>query len=111
VTGPNYGPEAVAGAARLLDAAGLPERLMVDASHGNSGRDPLRQRDVVSAVAEQLRSGDSPIRAVMIESHLEAGRQDMERRPLVYGRSITDACLSFAETEALLLAFADSCGP
>jgi 3-deoxy-7-phosphoheptulonate synthase len=96
-TGPNFDAASVDGAARLLRSAGLPEVLMVDCSHGNSEKDAARQIDVADAVMKNLRS--SPIRALMLESHLVAGRQD---GPLTYGQSITDACLGFAETEALL---------
>jgi len=100
--GPNFERAHVERAAAVLAAAGLPQRLMVDASHGNSEKDPARQARVVDAVCAQLRAGGSPIRALMIESHLVGGRQDVAARPLTYGQSITDACLSFAETEALL---------
>jgi len=100
--GPNYAREHVASAADVLAAAGLPKRLMIDASHGNSEKDPARQAHVVAAIAAQLRAGDTPIRALMLESHLVGGRQDLGARPLVHGQSITDACLSFAETERLL---------
>jgi 3-deoxy-7-phosphoheptulonate synthase len=100
--GPNYDRSDVERAADVLAAAGLPRRLMIDASHGNSAKVPARQAQVIEAIAAQLRTGDSPIRAVMLESHLVSGRQDLGARPLTYGQSITDACLSFVETEALL---------
>jgi 3-deoxy-7-phosphoheptulonate synthase len=77
--------------------------LMVDCSHGNSEKDATRQIDVADAIMENLRG--SPIRALMIESHLVGGRQDM---PVRYGQSITDACLGFEETEALLYRLADA---
>src|SRR5262249_36288799 len=100
--GPNYERAHVAQAAEVLAEAGLPQRLMIDASHGNSEKNPARQALVVDAIAEQLRAGGSPIRALMLESHLVGGRQDLGAPRLVYGQSITDACLSFAETETLL---------
>jgi len=106
-SGPNYDREGVRGAADLLAAAGLPERVMIDASHGNSGKDPARQRVVVESVLDQIAGGGSPIRALMIESFLVGGRQDIGGNTLRYGQSITDACLPFDETEALLLALAD----
>lgn len=102
-TGPNYSRESVADALALLTAAGLPPAIMVDLSHGNSEKDPQRQQDVARSVAKQLQDAESPIRGVMIESHLVAGRQDMDDpATLAYGQSITDACLSFEQTMPLL---------
>jgi 3-deoxy-7-phosphoheptulonate synthase len=103
VSGPNYGVEAVRGAAALLAARGLPEVLIVDASHGNSQKQHARQRDVSFDVAAQLEAGTSAIRGMMLESHLVGGRQDqVAGRPLVYGQSITDACLAFDDTLPIL---------
>ncbi|SDX90981.1 3-deoxy-D-arabinoheptulosonate-7-phosphate synthase [Micromonospora pattaloongensis] len=100
---PNYHAEAVAGALELLRAAGLPERLVIDASHDNSGKDHRRQPIVADAVAEQLAAGQRGIVGVMLESFLVPGRQDLEpTRELVYGQSITDACVGWDETEAVL---------
>ena len=96
-TGPNFDAASIESAIRLLRAAQLPEILMVDCSHGNSEKDAARQIDVADAIIQNLK--DSPIRALMIESHLVAGRQNA---PVTYGQSITDACLGFEETEALL---------
>ena len=107
-TGPNYGPEAIRGARELLAGAGLPEVLMVDCSHGNSEKDPERQARVVESIIEQRRNGETAIRGLMIESHLEHGHQDPASSPLRYGQSITDACLSFEATEPLLRALAES---
>ena len=102
-TGPNYSAENVAKAVALLKAAGLPPAIMVDLSHGNSQKDPRRQCDVAQSVAVQVANGESPIRGVMIESHLVAGRQDIgDLTKLTYGQSITDACLSFDETVPVL---------
>jgi 3-deoxy-7-phosphoheptulonate synthase len=70
---------------------------MIDCSHGNSDKDADRQIDVANAIMKNLRG--SPVRALMIESHLVAGRQNA---PVTYGQSITDACLGFEETKALL---------
>lgn len=102
-TGPNFDADSIASAVRLLRAAGLPECLMVDCSHGNSEKDASRQLDVAAAITKNRK--DSPVRSLMIESHLVAGRQDA---PVTYGQSITDACLGFDETEALLHRLADS---
>ncbi|MEO1998271.1 MAG: 3-deoxy-7-phosphoheptulonate synthase [Planctomycetaceae bacterium] len=108
-TGPNYSQESIAKAVALLTASGLPPAIMVDLSHGNSDKHPRRQRDVAQSVAEQLAQGNSPIRGVMIESHLVAGRQDIDAPTgLTYGQSITDACLSFDETVPVLELLADS---
>ena len=106
-TGPNFDAASVHAAVELLDAAGLPPRLMIDASHGNSAKDEARQKNVVETVAKQARS-DRSIRALMVESHLVGGRQDIGKGPLVYGQSITDACLSFPDTERLTLDLADA---
>jgi 3-deoxy-7-phosphoheptulonate synthase len=76
---------------------------MVDCSHGNSEKDASRQVDVANTVMANLRI--SPVRALMIESHLVAGRQDSA---VTYGQSITDACLGFEETKALLYRLADA---
>jgi 3-deoxy-7-phosphoheptulonate synthase len=105
---PNYDTESVDGAARNLAAAGIPARIMIDFSHGNSGKEPERQVDVGHAVAVQVAYGDARIFGVMIESHLKAGRQDLlPAKELVYGMSITDACLGWEDTLGLLNALAD----
>ena len=110
-TGPNFDAAAVAHAIGLLAKANLPQRLMIDASHGNSGKDPLRQADVVEAVIAQKRNGDRAIRALMIESHLVGGRQELGSSTLRFGQSITDACLGFSETQTLIRHLADSLAP
>jgi len=102
-TGPNFDAASIESAVRLLRAAELPKVLMVDCSHGNSDKDATRQIDVANAIMGNLRI--SPIRALMIESHLVAGRQNA---PITYGQSITDACLGFEETKALLYRLADA---
>jgi 3-deoxy-7-phosphoheptulonate synthase len=100
---PNYEAHAVAGALELLRASGLPERVMIDLSHDNSGKDPERQPAVGAAVAAQLAGGADAIFGVMIESFLVGGRQDHEgRKPLTYGQSITDGCLGWEATVELL---------
>ena len=102
--GTNYHPEAVAAAAAQLATAGLPERLMVDCSHGNSNKDYRRQGDVAQQVAEQLRSGSTHVMGVMLESHLVAGNQAIQadRSQLTYGQSVTDACIDLATTASVL---------
>ncbi len=106
-TGPNYGAEHVAKARKLLRAAGLPEVLMVDCSHANSQKKPERQADVVASLSQQIDDGETAIRALMVESHLKGGRQDVTASPLIYGQSITDACLGFEATTELLHRLAD----
>jgi 3-deoxy-7-phosphoheptulonate synthase len=103
-SGTNFHPEAVAEAARQLQAADLPHRVMVDCSHGNSNKDYRRQGEALEAVAEQVRGGSSDVLGVMLESHLVAGNQKLGPDParLTYGQSITDACIDLDTTETLL---------
>jgi 3-deoxy-7-phosphoheptulonate synthase len=108
-TGPNYAPEHIAKVCGRLAAKGLRERVMVDCSHGNSHKDHLKQADVVAAVSAQVSSGSRQIFGVMLESHLVEGRQDyVPGQAAVYGQSITDACLSLAQTEPLLEQLAEA---
>ena len=100
---PNYDAAGVDAAAKSLEKAGLPARLMIDLSHANSQKQHERQIDVGRDVARQISGGDVRIMGVMIESHLVAGRQDVkDGKPEVYGQSITDACISFDQTAPLL---------
>jgi 3-deoxy-7-phosphoheptulonate synthase len=96
-TTPNYDPASVAAALAGLRGAGLPERLVVDCSHDNSGKDHTRQPAVVAAVAEQVAAGASAIKGTMLESFLVEGRQDLSG-DRVYGQSITDACMGWDTT-------------
>ncbi|MBB4233925.1 3-deoxy-7-phosphoheptulonate synthase [Rhizobium esperanzae] len=93
---PNYEAadvEAVVGEAVKL---GLTPRILIDASHANSGKDPMNQPRVVKSVASQIAAGNSHIKGMMIESNLVAGRQDLiPGKPLVYGQSITDGCIDW----------------
>jgi 3-deoxy-7-phosphoheptulonate synthase len=103
--GPNYSAAHIAETTRELEARGLPAVVVVDASHGNSQKNHLRQIDVVHDLAGQIASGEPAIRGVMIESNLVAGRQDLDsRRPgaLEYGTSVTDACVDPGTTAAML---------
>ncbi|TDB70732.1 3-deoxy-7-phosphoheptulonate synthase, partial [Micromonospora sp. KC723] len=101
--GPNYDAGSVAGALDLLRAAGLPERVVVDASHANSGKDHRNQPKVVADVAAQLAAGQRGIVGIMLESFLLEGRQDLDpTRELTYGRSITDACMGWDTTADVL---------
>ncbi|KAG1245243.1 hypothetical protein G6F68_015141 [Rhizopus microsporus] len=86
-----------------LRAAGQREQVMIDCSHANSNKSHLRQIDVANDIAAQLAQGDARITGVMIESHLEEGRQDLKPgQPLRRGVSITDACLGWSQTEPVL---------
>jgi 3-deoxy-7-phosphoheptulonate synthase len=101
--GPNYDRASVQAALAALRDAGLPERLVVDASHGNSERDHQRQPTVVRDIAAQIAAGERGIAGVMVESFLVAGRQDLsDPSRLVYGQSITDACIGWEDTVAVL---------
>ncbi|WP_205327457.1 3-deoxy-7-phosphoheptulonate synthase [Glycomyces sp. YM15] len=101
--GPNFGPEDVRDALALLAKHGMPQRLVVDASHANSGKDHVRQAEVVREVAARIGSGEQGIAGLMIESFIEPGRQEpAPLETLVYGKSVTDACVGWDETEALL---------
>ncbi len=106
---PNYDATSVAAATAQLAAAGLPERLMVDASHANSGKDHENQPAVVADLCRQVAGGSQQIMGVMIESHLVAGRQELvSGRPLTYGQSITDACINWETSKTLLDALANA---
>ncbi|WP_142804929.1 3-deoxy-7-phosphoheptulonate synthase AroG [Tepidiphilus sp. J10] len=100
---PNYDANSIEAACRDLAAAGIPAKVMIDCSHGNSRKQFQRQLEVVESVAEQLACGEERIIGVMIESHLKEGRQDlMPGKPLEYGKSITDACIGWEDTVAAL---------
>jgi 3-deoxy-7-phosphoheptulonate synthase len=100
---PNHDAAHVAAACAVLRAAGLREQVMIDLSHGNSRKQPARQIEVAADVAAQVAGGERRIVGVMIESHLEEGRQDLvPGRPLKRGVSITDACIGFAQTVPVL---------
>ncbi len=106
---PNYDAASVAGACAELAAAGLPPRVMVDFSHANSSKQYQRQLEVGRDVAGQIAAGDGRIFGVMIESHLNPGRQDLvPGAPLAHGVSITDACIGWDDTEPLLRLLADA---
>jgi 3-deoxy-7-phosphoheptulonate synthase len=100
---PNFDAVSVAAVGEALGRAGLPPRLMIDASHGNSRKDPAKQAGVAADVGAQLAAGDARIVGMMFESHLVAGRQDpIPGEPLVYGQSVTDACLGWEDSVGLL---------
>ncbi|HEU5076147.1 MAG TPA: 3-deoxy-7-phosphoheptulonate synthase [Polyangiaceae bacterium] len=101
--GPNYHAQCVAEAAARLAVLRLPEKVLVDCSHGNCGKDVARQAEVAQDVAAQLASGSEHVLGIMLESNLHAGRQELVHPArLARGVSITDPCLDFETTERLL---------
>ncbi|WP_378736878.1 3-deoxy-7-phosphoheptulonate synthase [Nocardia brasiliensis] len=110
-TGPNYDAASVAEACIRLEKAALPQRLVVDASHGNSNKDHNKQVDVVTDIATRLAANEPGVVGVMLESFLVAGRQDLtlgHADELTYGQSITDACLDWDTTAHQLDRLADA---
>ncbi len=106
---PNYAADAVAKASSELAAASLPPKIMIDFSHGNSSKQYQRQVVVGEAVAAQIAGGNAGITGVMIESHIKEGRQDNgSDTELEYGKSITDACISWQQTTPLLELLAEA---
>ena len=105
---PNYDAASVREAELLLESAGLNKGLMVDCSHANSQKDHAKQIGICQSVVDQRRTGHSPIRGVMIESHLVGGNQPVAPRDdLIYGKSITDACLGWKDSEMLINSLAE----
>jgi 3-deoxy-7-phosphoheptulonate synthase len=102
---PNYDAESLLGAERMLRAAGLPPRVMVDCSHAQTGKDYSKQPEILADVVRQVRAGNSPLMGFMLESNLHAGNQSVrgDREGLAYGVSITDGCIDWATTEHSLL--------
>ena len=100
---PNYGAADVQAACAMLEKAGQRPQVMIDLSHANSSKQHARQIAVAEDVAAQIAGGDARITGVMIESHLEEGRQDIvPGQALRHGVSVTDACISFAQTVPVL---------
>lgn len=102
--GPNYDPASVAAALRGLEQANLIPRLLIDCSHGNSGKNHDNQPHVFQTVIRQIAEGNAMIRGLLLESHLHAGNQAFHRdsTELKYGVSITDACLDWSTTQSLI---------
>ncbi len=100
---PNYDAGSVEAASQVLAKAGLAPRLMIDASHANSLKNPENQPAVIDDIAAQIEAGETRIIGAMIESHLVAGRQDLvPGQPLAYGQSITDGCIGWDSSVAVL---------
>ncbi|WP_158882667.1 3-deoxy-7-phosphoheptulonate synthase [Amycolatopsis anabasis] len=109
--GPNHDRETVTDTLARLHKAGLPERVIIDASHGNSGKDHRRQAEVTRELAGRIGAGERGIAGIMLESFLTGGRQDLtlgRGAELTYGQSITDACMDWPTTAALLTELANA---
>lgn len=100
--GPNHSRAAVTSLAATLGGAGLRSKVMVDCSHANSGKDPLRQVEIARDLGQRIADGDASVVGLMLESFLVAGRQELGKAALTYGQSITDPCLGWDETRELL---------
>jgi len=106
-SGPNHRPEDIERAAALIAGEGIARPILIDSSHDNSSKDHTLQARVCHDLLDQVRAGDARIMGLMIESNLYAGRQNwLPDAPLRYGVSITDACIGWDETEALLFEMA-----
>jgi 3-deoxy-7-phosphoheptulonate synthase len=108
---PNYGAAHIARTLELLNVAGLSRTLFVDASHGNSGKDHQRQQLVVADVARRIATGQRGITGMMLESFLTAGRQELilgRSERLVYGQSVTDACVDWGQTICMVEQLAEA---
>ncbi|HSG60246.1 MAG TPA: 3-deoxy-7-phosphoheptulonate synthase AroG [Pseudomonadales bacterium] len=106
---PNYSADDVAECKAALREAKLPEKLMIDFSHANSSKQFKKQMDVCADVSAQIIAGEKAICGVMVESHINEGRQDLvDGVAANYGQSITDACIGWADTETLLAQLADA---
>lgn len=106
---PNYSASHVSAVKAGLEKAGLPQQVMIDFSHANSSKQFQKQMQVADDVAQQMINGERGIIGVMIESHLVEGNQSLESgEPLVYGKSVTDACIGWADTEKVLRQLADA---
>jgi 3-deoxy-7-phosphoheptulonate synthase len=106
---PNYDAASVDAAAKELAAAGLEQKLMIDCSHSNSQKMYQRQIDVAREVGRQAASGEGRVIGIMVESHLKSGRQDLiPGKQLVYGQSVTDACIGWEDSVPLLRNLAEA---
>ena len=106
---PNFDKESVDIACEKLSSAGLTPQVMIDFSHANSRKIPENQAAVAKDVGQQISAGDSRIMGVMVESHLQSGRQDVVNgKAEIYGKSITDACVDFETTEEIIEILAQS---
>jgi len=109
---PNYSPKHIRKYEDKLKQLGLPQRIMVDCSHGNSGKSAANQADVLDNISNQIKEGNNSIFGLMLESNINYGRQEIpaDISKLKYGVSVTDECLSWETTERLLTKFYDDLG-
>jgi 3-deoxy-7-phosphoheptulonate synthase len=108
-SGPNFDAKSVDEALSALRGSGVETGVMIDCSHANSNKDHENQPKVAATIAEQIASGNRGVIGIMIESFLEGGRQDAAPgKPLTFGQSITDACISFSQTEPVLERLAEA---
>ncbi|HEY8585374.1 MAG TPA: 3-deoxy-7-phosphoheptulonate synthase [Rhodanobacter sp.] len=106
---PNFDVASVEAACAAIDSAGLSPRVMIDASHANSGKRPEQQPAVIEDLAARIAGGERAILGVMVESHLVAGRQQLQPgQPLRYGQSITDGCIGWDDSVRVLHRLADA---
>ncbi len=107
---PNYDASSVAQAEDVLNKAKVSNKIMIDASHANSNKDPYLQPLVLQNLTNQIVDGNKTIVGVMVESHLKGGRQDIPKdlNDLVYGQSVTDGCIDWETTEKVLLEMHDA---
>ncbi len=107
---PNYDASSVAQAEGVLNKAKVSNKIMIDASHANSNKDPYLQPLVLKNLTNQIVDGNKTIVGVMVESHLKGGRQDIPKdlNDLVYGQSVTDGCIDWETTEKVLLEMHDA---
>jgi 3-deoxy-7-phosphoheptulonate synthase len=106
---PNYHQDDINATSETLSKAALAQKIMIDCSHGNSYKDHNKQIDVARSLAEQIKQGNQSVFGVMVESFLVAGNQKViADQPLVYGQSITDACINLATSEEILSVLADA---
>lgn len=107
---PNYDASSVAQAEGVLNKAKVSNKIMIDASHANSNKDPYLQPLVLQNLTNQIVDGNKTIVGVMVESHLQGGRQDIPKdlNDLVYGQSVTDGCIDWETTEKVLLDMHDA---
>jgi 3-deoxy-7-phosphoheptulonate synthase len=107
--GPNYRPADIDAACAILHKSGVSERVMVDCSHANAAKNYLRQLEVASELAQQIAGGEQRVLGLMIESHLQPGKQELRQGvPLERGVSITDGCIGWDQTEQVLRSLAQA---
>ena len=104
----NYDEKSIDEVSVRLDKAGLPQQIVVDCSHANSLKDHKKQMVVVADLANQLKNGEKRIKGLMIESNLVEGNQNINDDKLIYGKSVTDACIGWEDTEKALYTLSEA---